>query len=445
MKLRRLPSALLFGLALGSSGCFGQSTTLPVDGGSAEDDAAPEDMMDGATRDAESGEPDTGTADTGTADTGVQDGGSGPGLTRSTRIDLLFVVDNSGSMREEQAALRDQLPVLVEALTTGMRDGQRFAEPVADLHMGIVSVDMGLLDVQDIAGCTAFGDDGVLQHVATSEVAGCEPSYPSFISWGAGDDAAQVATDFGCIAYLGTTGCGFEQQLEAPLKALWPSNDSSITFLGLAGGTTKGHGDAANAGFLRNDASTPSLIVVVMLTDEEDCSSSTTRHFTPQKFLDPSDPLYTQDLNLRCFYNKLNLYPVSRYVEGLRKLRPGNEGLVLFSAIVGVPPDLVDAAALAAVDFSDAANRNAYYDQMLADPRMIEVPEPGRPPGQGILSPSCVRANMDGTPALAYPPRRIVETVKGFGENGRVQSICQDDLSVAVDAILELMAPHLGD
>ena len=35
------------------------------------------------------------------------------------KVDLLFVVDNSGSMREEQASLRAQFPRLVDVLTSG--------------------------------------------------------------------------------------------------------------------------------------------------------------------------------------------------------------------------------------------------------------------------------------------------------------------------------------
>ena len=44
----------------------------------------------------------------------------------------------------------------------------------------------------------------------------------------------------------------------------------------------------------------------------------------------------------------------------------------------------------------------------------------------------------------AYPPTRIVEVAKGFGENGLVQSICQDDLGPAVDAIADLITRRLG-
>src|ERR1700709_266059 len=37
------------------------------------------------------------------------------------KVDLLFMVDNSGSMAEEQNSLRQQFPKLINVLTTGMR------------------------------------------------------------------------------------------------------------------------------------------------------------------------------------------------------------------------------------------------------------------------------------------------------------------------------------
>jgi hypothetical protein len=353
------------------------------------------------------------------------------------KADLLFVVDNSGSMREEQTSLREQFPKLVRVLMTGDTDGDGVQDfpPARDLHLGVVSTDLGLVGISDIDKCRGLGDDGVLLHDPSAQVAGCQTGYPPFLSYTGGrDDPERSAVDLACIATLGTDGCGFEQQLEAGLKALWPSSDSRITFLGDVNGFgTQGHGDGANNGFLRNDpASGLSLIVVILVTDEEDCSSQDTSHFTPAQYLDPADPRVMQDLNLRCFYNKHNLHPVERYVNGLLALRPGNEAFVLFAALAGVPPDLVGPQARARVDFADAIQRDAFYAAILDDPRMVERPDPTRAPELGgNLTPSCRSAN-----GVAYPPRRIVEVARGFGENGFVQSICEPDFGAAIDAIL---------
>src|SRR5262245_26232481 len=72
------------------------------------------------------------------------------------KIDLLFMVDNSGSMKEEQEALRDQFPKLIRTLTTGDRSdrGLDAFSPVTDLHLGVVSSDMGTPGVNGLMRCT---------------------------------------------------------------------------------------------------------------------------------------------------------------------------------------------------------------------------------------------------------------------------------------------------
>jgi hypothetical protein len=372
------------------------------------------------------------------------------------KVDILFMVDNSGSMREEQASLRKEFPKLIQTLTTGMRpDGSKFSA-ARDLHLGVVSSDMGLVGIPDIAGCeNGFGDDGIMLNTPNREISGCQASYPRFLSYLSGtNDPMQTATDFACIASLGTEGCGYEQQLESVLKALWPSVDidpktgnpiepNRIQFLRDSNGFgALGHGDQENVGFMRNDPTQGlSLLAIILVTDEEDCSSGTTEHFLPAKYLDPSDPRVMQDPNLRCFHNKGNLYPLERYIDGYKHLRPGNENLVIFGAIVGVPPELVETADYAAVNWKKDTERDAFYQRILDDPQMQERPDPTRTPEQGgNLIPSC---NVTGR-GVAYPPRRIVEVARGFGENGAVFSICQEDLGPAVDAIIALIAERLG-
>ncbi|MDD9937403.1 MAG: hypothetical protein OXT09_27580, partial [Myxococcales bacterium] len=372
------------------------------------------------------------------------------------KVDLLFVIDNSGSMRDAQEALRREFPRLVEVLATGDIDLDGVADfpPARDLPLGVVSSDMGLVGIQGIPLCAGLGDDGIMNNVPDPTLTGCQASYPRFITFTAGvNDPTQTANDFACIASLGTEGCGFEQQLEAGLKALWPSVDidpesgeviqpNRIQFLGDVNGFGQvGHGDQENAGFLRNDVvQGRSVIAIVMVSDEEDCSSADTRHFTPDLFLDPADPLAMQDLNLRCFFNPQNLYNLDRYVNGFQALRPGQENLVIFAGIVGVPPDLVDESARANVDLRDEAARNAYYDNMLADPRMQEVPDRNRTPEQGgNLIPSCITETVH-----AFPARRFVEVARRFGENGVIQSICQNDFGPAMQVIVEAIARQLG-
>jgi hypothetical protein len=49
----------------------------------------------------------------------------------------------------------------------------------------------------------------------------------------------------------------------------------------------------------------------------------------------------------------------------------------------------------------------------------------------------------DGTPT-AYPPRRIVEVARGFGQSGFVSSICDDDFSTARDLLIKRIAAALA-
>jgi hypothetical protein len=395
-----------------------------------------------------------------------QAAGAAFSISRVEKVDLLFVVDNSNSMAGEQASLRAQLPHLMDVLTRGERgpDDPRPFTPVRDLHVGVVSTDMGIPGVEFASGnCHADGgDDGRLQHTPQPDPASgltCDASYPAFLASDAAQDPAQIAHDVACVAALGTGGCGFESQLEAGFKALWPRDYTNAAgelvqpnpyrFISITEEGTWGRGDGlpqagGNRGFLRDD----SLLAIVLLTDEEDCSVSSTQHLKPNNQLPQDSPYRMQDINLRCYLNKQFLYDVrERYLVGLRKLRPGREDLVVFSAIVGVPADLVSPEALREVDFSDTAARDAFYDGILHDERMQEQPDPSTNPGsgQGNLKPSCVRAVSDGVPSTAYPPRRIVELAKLFGENGMVQSICQDDFAPALESIVETMAKPLGE
>jgi hypothetical protein len=183
-----------------------------------------------------------------------------------------------------------------------------------------------------------------------------------------------------------------------------------------------------------------SLLAIVVMSDEDDCSASDPHLFTN----DAKDPLAKQGPQVRCSMNPQLLYPTQRYIDGFRQLRPGYEQLVVFAGIVGVPADLVDADARAAVSFSVAQARDAYFQRMLADPRMQNSVIADPNPQQSMLSPSCMHVDRTGQVATAAPARRIVDVAAGFGENGIVQSICQDDFGPAMDAIIAVIAKKLG-
>src|SRR5262245_28954870 len=76
-----------------------------------------------------------------------------PAQPAPRQLDLLLVMDDSGSMKEEQAKVLAQLPRLVSGLSS--RD--------ISLHLGVVSTNMGGAGMLDeFASCRGEGDDGVL-------------------------------------------------------------------------------------------------------------------------------------------------------------------------------------------------------------------------------------------------------------------------------------------
>jgi hypothetical protein len=373
-------------------------------------------------------------------------------VTNIDKVDLLFMVDNSSSMEDKQTNLRQHVPQLVQTLVTGMRspDDPNPFPPVTDLHIAVVDSDMGLPGVGGVSGCSGYGDDGLFQHTPhpSAENPSCDPSYPPFLSYLANSPtsptADKISRDFGCIANVGAMGCGFEQQLEAVLKGLWPSADPTFTFLGEAGSPERlGHGDRENAGFLRNDPTKGlSLLAIIVLSDEDDGSTGDMQLYTPAAALPANtwvDPSTRDNLNLRPLIgaNRDHLFKVSRYIDGFKALRKGNENLVVFAAITGVPLDLVDDRAMAGVDFSDQMQRDAFYDRMLADPRMQNVPDNQSTP-QTFVVPACQTSFGHG-----YPGQRYIQVAKGFGENATVYSICEPDYTPAIDHIIDVIARQL--
>jgi hypothetical protein len=374
------------------------------------------------------------------------------------KVDLLFVIDNSGSMSEEQVKLNVQLRRLVEVLTTGNFDGvakpngETDFQPVGSLRLGVVSTDLGSNGVggvrscgnqsfspteQDVDAAKTFldrprGDDGQLLNSTAVASAGVfvqnearEPvlaiparpecagmNLPRFLEFPGGGTAAEVASRFSCIAELGANGCGIEQQLESMWKALAPSSDRSFS------GATGGQGDPAgvNNGFIRPDA----ILAVILVTDEEDCSGP-----------DASAPvLFSQAdakvANVLCGRNPDKLHMAQRYVAGLKSLKSeAYQDRVIFAGIVGVP---------VAVN-----TRGMTLEQILArDDMQFAEMTVGT---QQRTRPVCTASGGAGS---ADPARRIVEVAKGFGENGVITSICEDDYGAALNAVITKIAGKLS-
>ncbi|MBW2263937.1 MAG: hypothetical protein JRG91_18405 [Deltaproteobacteria bacterium] len=314
-----------------------------------------------------------------------------------TGVDLLVVMDNSFDMGTYQATFIDQFPLLLSAFLDPDIDtdtGMPSHTPVTDVHLGVISIDMGT-GGWEVTSCEGpvEGDDGLLLHEPHGD--GCMPSYPLFLFYDEhAPDPAEIgdlADDFACIGALGTDGCGFEHPLEASLKAL----------------TTHSALGQSNDGFLRDD----SVLLVVYLSTENDCSVS-----DPDLF-DLENPEYGP-ASLRCYQNPTMLHPVARYIDGLDGLAASRP--VLLGMIVGVPPD--DARCNATGNYLGACNDVA------------EMTERTYPTDPSRLMPVCTAPAGD-----AFPGRRFVELAQTFGPRSYVHSICSDDFSPAFEAFAHMV------
>ncbi len=333
------------------------------------------------------------------------------------QVDFLIVMDTSLSMTEEQRAFAAQLPWMVNVLKTGDHDGDGVAdvEPIEDLHVGVITPDLGS-GSWDVATCQrGFGDDGVLRSTsgAPLDCAGfsIDPPYLEFSPEDGEDAIASFVDDWSCLVRAGVGGCGYEQPLEAALKAVTPAA-STLRFRG----DTLGHGDGLNRGFLRDD----SLLVVLLVTDEDDCSAEDAELFYPES------TTYTGDLNLRCYNYPDAVHPISRYVSGLLQVRDADD--LILGVVAGVPEDLVPDHGV-----------EPDYGGILGDSRLAERVDASNP---NRLASSCAIPGRGS----AFPPRRLLELADGLqlrGSTTVLSSICSPDAYRPIaEAILAAAAAH---
>jgi hypothetical protein len=226
------------------------------------------------------------------------------------KIDLLFMIDNSVSMKDKQEILEEAVPVLVQRLVTprcldeqkntvGMADpsgnctaGTAEFKPVDDIHIAVITSSLGshggveCLPMADDAQRGRTPDDRAELLPLMRPSAGLSSWNDSgFLAWDPGQDknAPPGEQNLGTLvdnvrAQLrasGEIGCGYESSLEAWYRFLVdPEPPSSVRVVEKNGFRVMEKGPvntallAQRAAFLRDD----SLLAIVMLTDENDCS-----------------------------------------------------------------------------------------------------------------------------------------------------------------------------
>ena len=328
------------------------------------------------------------------------------------QIDILFVIDNSDSMKEEQDSLAANFPRFIDVLST-------IAGGLPDVHIAVVSSDVGIPPYTAEA-CSENGDDGLMQNTAHPPTGGtCSPPrngarYIEDVAGAPGQPRIKnydgdLDDVFGCIARLGNSGCGVEQHLESMRRALDGRHPE-------------------NGGFLRPDA----YLAVIILADEDDCSARDTNVFNPATQFDTLNSMYGPFSSFRCAEFGITcdnmtlaraaadyttcmprgdsyLYHPDEYVGFLRQLK-GNPNLVVTSIISGNPTPVGTE---------------------------LTMTDPNRPAPR--LKPSCISTNGRADPGVR---------LKYFGDQQGSQnlwtSICQADLTDSLKRIAELLGIVLG-
>ncbi len=424
------------------------------------------------------------------------------------QIDLLFVIDNSASMGQEQLHLARSFESLVEQLRD-LRDvdGDRL-DP--DVNIIVTTTDMGHplcspfkpfgytpsrgAPIQ--TGCNDrinlfFGLDPAIPESAEEA---CTENCPTdvlpgdhfihFDSQGSNTLDDDVAAALACIAPQGISGCGFESPLETMLQAInedacWndpeqPSCDDQPQWADVT------------EGFLRDDA----VLAIVVLTDELDCSVAAPEGYS--FFTDVDNPVYwnidpqlgvPRTSSAICFNAGVTcidddgdglyedcgsqdtgaLLPVERYISYFDWLEQQGKEVVMLG-LLGVPEVVAhspeppyEPIAGGAVDLlyrgewvdmpypaGDIVPRDWDYGIRAAD-NVFRF---------GDLAPGCFGSDDSGdVTGHALPPvriREVCESLDGETPQGDVatrcciESVCGSDYAASYECLTGMMATAIG-
>lgn len=333
-------------------------------------------------------------------------------------LDVLFVIDNSGSMQAEQQALVAAFPDLAGELG-------RLGGHLPDLHVGVISSNAGAAGQASVPGCPNPGDDGNLLSGPPGNTCaaqfGLQGSFISDVTLADGShltnyQEGQLAPLFACMAALGTSGCGFEMHLESLYRALQSGK---------------------NAGFLRDQA----YLAVVILADEDDCSAEVgalfgdptaglTSALGPRTSFrchefgvtcanDPTPRTFGPRTGCRPRDDSPYLYRVGRYADFLRGLKTDPRRVVV-AGLVG--------------DFDPASGA------------LSIVPDPNGPtdPPYPSVERSCHTLDPLDPADGATPAVRLQAFLRAFPERHASSSVCAQDLRAGLLQVGTLLRAAVG-
>ncbi|PRP90798.1 hypothetical protein ENSA5_61180 [Enhygromyxa salina] len=380
-------------------------------------------------------------------------------LTVNKDVDILFVIDNSGSMGEEQAILANNFGAFIEVLEA--------EEVEANYRIGVTTSDNGNEWCKSttpeagnlvMSSCTSRINDFVFNNgetdasdIACNDICNLDAaalevlptttdldSTPSPRPWLENiegkkniPDTTDTVEAFKCFGPQGINGCGFESQLESMYLALIRAQNS----------------DEASYGFLRANA----ILAVVFVTDEADCSYN--KSFSE---------IFKQDGNKVFWSDPTALYPTSAVCwnagvsctgdpsnydscDAVNKDVDGNEAVDDSSAVLhpmsrylGLIQGLeeekqtlnAEQEVIVALIGGVSNDGKAFYSSAAATDPEFEN-DFGIGPGCEAVNP-----NNPDEPVEAVPPVRLRDLVEEFTP-GNMFSICNDDYSTALQAIAQ--------
>ena len=182
-------------------------------------------------------------------------------------VDFLFVIDNSGSMGDNQANLVASFPGFIQAIQSSVTEAN-------DYHVMVTDTDRAWGSFACGPFCATLGAcPAVANYPCSYMPTACDQTFGAGMVYPVGDDASNqicpipegrryltplvgnLAESFECIASVGTDGDSTEQPIQAMTGAL------SDALNGPGG---------CNEGFIRDDA----ILVVIIITDEDDDTSN---------------------------------------------------------------------------------------------------------------------------------------------------------------------------
>jgi hypothetical protein len=338
----------------------------------------------------------------------------------NNKADILFMVDNSNSMEPKQTSLNTYFPNFIQPL--------KDLQTKPDLHIGVVTSDLGAGQFTPPSCDTIGGDQGILQNTpkgttcATASLTNTADRFLSYAPSATGTPAVNFSGDiadaFACYAAVGTGGCGFEHQL-ASVRAALDGCESEA-----------GCKQRQNVGFFRKDA----YLAVIILTDEDDCSAPSN-----STLFDPTQTTLNSALgpltSYRCFEfgNLCGGVDPGRSQGQRQSCVPGNKDSNTAHQLVPTEDIATFIKGLKPQD-----PRMTYVSVIAGPPAPIAVGLDAN--GYPDLQPACT-----GGIGSADPATRLTEFVTWFDDDrASFISICQPDLSQAMTKIATELAQILG-